>query len=174
MKTNSLFVILICSLFLNCTKNTTLKSWEIGEGIEIYLTKTPKTNDYSIDYINLKLDTIVLEGLPILRYNDIISYKKSSHTMTLNINSDEVDSGIKSVFGRMFIITVDKKPIYCGFMWPLTSSATCSHVYILEKLVGTDGNKNEITINFTNPTDPDPRSDVRIIDRLKKDEKLTE
>jgi hypothetical protein len=174
MKKNSVFVILICSLFFNCTKNATSKSWNIGEGVEIYLTKIPKTNDYSIDYINLKLDTIALEGLPIIRYNDIKSYKKSAHTITLNINSDEVNSDIKSVFGRMFIITVDKKPIYCGFMWPLTSSATCSHVFILEKLVGADGNKNEITINFTNPSYPDPRSDVRIIDRLKKDEKLTE
>jgi hypothetical protein len=164
------FLIFSSILQLGCNKTT--NSAEIGEGMEIYLTKSPKTNDYSIDYNKLKIDTIELDPLPIIKYNEITSYSKASHTMKLSINTDEVKSDIKSVYGRMFILTLDKKPIYCGFMWPLVSSATCSHVFIFDKLVGPNGEKNIMKIKFTNPTYFDPRSNSKLMSRLRDDNKL--
>jgi hypothetical protein len=169
------FLILISLLFLDCSKNSTVSGWDIGEGFEIYITKTPLSNDYSVDYSKLNLDTIALQDIPILRYDDLKSYEKSGHKLTLNISSDKLKVDNTGVYGRMFVVTIDKTAIYCGFKWPLTSSATCSYVSILDPYAEIDGLKsNEILIQYNNPNLADPRLDSRILDRLRKDGKLIE
>ena len=161
-------------LILSCTKNTTI-STDIGEGIEIYLTKIPMTNDYTINYSKINLDTLSLLETPLLLYDDIKTYEKSSHMLSLNISSEKLNVPITSVYGRMFVVTLNKVPIYCGFKWPLISSATCSYVFIVDPLEEVDGlESNQIQIQFTNPKFTDPRSDPRILDRLRKDGKLIE
>jgi hypothetical protein len=173
MNVTSILIFLISSIVLGCTDTSSNLSTEIGEGIEIYLTKSAKANDYNIDYDKLRLDTFTLQDIPVLKYGDIIKYNPSSHTMTLRFSSDNLEVDIRSVYGSMFIVTLDKKPIYCGFFWPLISSATCSHVFILENWPDPDGKfSKKIIFNFSNISSQDPRNDARIIERLKKDGKL--
>lgn len=73
----------------------------------------------------------------------------------------------------MFVITVDKIPVYCGFKWPVISSVPCNWVYIVEPYEDLDHlADNEIVLGFATGQYKDPRLDRRIVGRLKADGKI--
>ena len=178
MKTK-LISIFICILLISCEKDKNVNS-NIREGFELYLTEKPYENDLHADYSNINFDTIALIENPILQYHDIKIYDTITHIISLNISNDSLNFGAIgtiSVRGRMFVATLDKKPIYCGFYWPLYSSLPCNWVFIEEPYPELDNLKNnEIKISFMSTVlkDPskDPRLDKRIVDRLKEDGKI--
>ena len=170
MKTKFIMAVLISFLIISCDNTNDIK---IGNGLEIYLTKTAYSSNLQKDYSSMSLDTVALLPEPILMYKDILSYDTLAHKLTLAISHDSLKIGQASVYGRMFIVTIDKKPIYCGFKWPVISSVPCNWIYIEEPYEALDNLKNnEIVISFQTNQYTDPRNDKRIIDRLKKDGKL--
>ena len=169
-KTTRLILIVLCLLLASCEKKT---DYEIGEGIEIYLTTAPYTFHYQIDYSAVDFDTVELHDTPMLRYNNILKYDTLINKMTLGISHDSLQLGDAGVYGRMFVVTVDKQPVYCGFKWRVISSVACNWIFIEEPYPELDGlYDDEIKILFGSNQKPDPRMDRRIIDRLKADEKI--
>jgi hypothetical protein len=172
MKAKLTLTVLMCLIIASCEKNKCGKA-DIGEGFEIYLTVTLYSYRYQIDYNTIDFDTIELPDFPILRYNDLLKYDTLTHKLTLRIPHDSLQIGDAGVYGRMFVVTVDKEPIYCGFKWPVISSVSCNWVFIEEPYTELDGlSDNEIVISCSSNVVPDPRLDRRIIDRLKADGKI--
>ena len=173
MKLNNLFVLVI--LITGCSKNMQQTDWKIGEGMEFYITESPVSHSYSVDYSKLDLDLISLEDTPVIRYNDIKKYFKKDHTLELNITNDKILFGQTGINGKMFVVTLDKNPVYCGFYWPVYSSAICNYVFLQFPLL-TDGMQTSDKINLilANTGVPDPRAHSGLMDRLKADDKLIE
>jgi hypothetical protein len=172
MKTKINLTVLISLLIMSCEKDGN-KSFAIGEGFEIYSTETYYIHNLEMDYGTVDFDTILLLDTPILRYNDLKKYDTLTHKLTLGISHDSLKIGDASVYGRMFVVTIDQEPIYCGFKWPVISSIPCNWVYIEEPYEDLDNlNNNEIVISFSSEQYIDPRLDRRIVDRLKQDGKI--
>ncbi len=173
MKAAMTFAVLASLLIVSCEKSPNDGKVEVGKGFEIYLTTTPYSNNLDMDYSLVNIDTIALEDTPILRYNDLVSYDTTNHKITLRISHDSLKIGDAGVYGRMFVVTIDKNPIYVGFKWPVISSVSCSWVYIEEPYAELDNlNDNEIVISCSSNVLADPRLDKRIVDRLKTDGKI--
>lgn len=173
MKTKSIIAALICLITVSCEKNNNDNKVEIGKGFEIYLTVEPYAHNLYQDYGNIDFDTVLLSDKPILRYNDLKTYDTIVHKLTLNISHDSLKIGAAGVYGQMFVVTIDKDPVYCGFKWPVISSVPCNWVYIEEPYQELDGlNDNELIISFSSEQYTDPRLDKRITDRLKADKKI--
>ena len=168
-----IFSALIILIIISCKKHDDDNKYDIGKGFEFYLTITPYSHNLFKDYSTVDFDTILLSDKPILRYNDLIKYDTITHKLTLGISHDSLKIGDAGVYGRMFVVTIDKKPIYCGFKWPVISSIPCNWVYIEQPYQALDNlNDNEIIISFVSEHYIDPRLDKRIVDRLKIDGKI--
>jgi hypothetical protein len=149
------------------------RCYDTGEGLEIYLTEFPYTVRPGIDYRQVSFDTLLLQETPILRYNDLQKYDTLNHKLTLRISHDSLRLGDAGVYGRMFVVTLDREPVYCGFKWPVISSVGCPWVFIEEPYEELDQlQDNEIIISFNSMSEPDPRKDRQIIERLKLDHKI--
>jgi len=173
MKTKLTIITLICLIVISCDKHNDDNKFDIGKGFELYLTVTPYSHNLYKDYSNINFDTILLANKPFLRYNDLIKYDTITNKLTLGISHDSLKIGNAGVYGRMFVVTIDKEPIYCGFKWPLFSSVPCNWVFIEEPYKSLDNlNDNEIVISFNSSVYKDPRMDKRIIGRLKTDGKI--
>ena len=173
MKLNNLFVLVI--LITGCSKTMQQTDWKIGEGMEFYITESPVSHSYFVDYNKLDLDLIPLEDTTVIRYNDIKKYFKKDHTLELNITNDKILFGQTGINGKMFVVTLDKNPVYCGFYWPVYSSATCNYVFLQFPLPA-DGMQTSHKINLilANTGVPDPRTHSGLMDRLKAAGKLIE
>ena len=172
MKTKLIITILFCLLTIACEKGDN-KNYAIGEGFEIYLTITPYSHNLYMDYSTVDFDTISLSDTPILRYNDLKKYDTINHKLVLGISHDSLRIGDAGVYGRMFVVTIDKDPIFCGFKWPVISSVPCNWVYIEEPYYELDNLKeNELVFSFSSEIYSDPRTDDRIIGRLLYDGKI--
>ena len=111
MKTNLIVSVLIGFMLMTCKKNDDSDA-EIGKGFEIYQTLNAYPYNPYMDYSKLDFDTISLLDTPILRYSDIKQYDTISHKLSLGISHDFLKIGSVGVFGGMFVVTIDKKPIY--------------------------------------------------------------
>lgn len=173
MKIKLIIATLICMIIISCEKNNDVNKDETGKGFEIYLTVEPYAYNLHQDYSKTDFDTISLSDKPILQYNDLQTYDTTTHKLTLGISHDSLKIGDAGVYGRMFVVTIDKEPIYCGFKWPVISSVPCNWVFIEEPYQDLDNlDDNEIIISYGGGQDADPRLDKRIIDRLEKDDKI--
>lgn len=173
MKTILSFITIISLFFVSCEKTENDKLFSPGEGFEIYLTTVPYSHNLNMDYGTIDFDTITLSDTPMLYYNDLLKYDTITHKLTLGISHDSLKIGETGVFGRMFVVTIDKEPVYCGFKWTVISSVPCNWVFIEEPFADLDNlNDNEIRISFFSPIYKDPRLDKRIADRLKSDGKI--
>ena len=158
---------------ISCSKNEGITKVDIGHGVEIYLTATPMSCNLQLDYSTVDLDTILLSAVPMLRYNDLLKYDTITHQITLGITHDSLHIGNAGVYGRMFVVTVDKEPIYCGFNWSVYSSVGCNWVFIEEPFEELDHlPDNEIRISINSGAHNDPRLDRRIVDRLIDDGRI--
>jgi hypothetical protein len=172
MKTKLIIAVLISLLIPACEKSDN-KYYSIGEGFEIYLTVIPYSHNLYMDYNKVDFDSILLSENPILRYNDLKNYDTVTHKLTLGISHDSLRIGDAGVYGRMFVVTIDKNPVLCGFKWPVTSSVPCNWVYIEEPYEMLDNLKdNELVLSFSSDEYTDPRRDSRIVGRLLRDGKI--
>jgi hypothetical protein len=172
MKTRTLFALLIGFLLLACKKENDNKI-TTGQGFEIYLTTYPYAHSLNLNYGKVHLDTVALLPDPMLRYEDLLTYDTLTHILTLGKSHDLLNIGNAGVYGRMFVVSIDKEPIYCGFNWPVESSVPCNWVFIEEPYESLDSLKdNEIRISFNSNLYEDPRLDRRIVDRLIRDHKV--
>jgi hypothetical protein len=179
MKTNLIIVYLIGLLILSCEKDS--KDDSKGAGFEIYRVDTTYLHNIHKDYSTLDLDTFILEDAPILRYEDLLKYDTAKHKLTIGISHDSLKIEVSDFdhnFGSMFMVTLDKEPIYCGWFVGGFWSMPCNWVYILEPIYESDSlEDDEVIISFHYNSDywqknPDPRLDPRIIERLSADGKI--
>lgn len=168
-----LFPLVFIGLFIFSCKKDDNTDVEIGKGIEIYLTEIPYSLELYKDYSKVDFDTVLLYTTPMLRYNDIKQYDTITNKLTLGVSHKSLKIEDAGAHGRMFVVTVDKSPIYCGFKWPALSSVFCTWVCIYEPVPEIDNLKdNEIIISFSTDLYADPRLDKRIVSRLKADGKI--
>jgi hypothetical protein len=173
MKAHLTILVMINLLITSCEKDNGNFNFDTGEGFEIYMTVTPFSHNLDMDYGVVDFDTILLSDTPILRYNDLRKYDTLHHKLTLGISHDSLKIGNASVYGQMFVVTIDKEPIYCGFKWPVISSIPCNWVYIEEPYYDLDSlDDKEIVIGFNSQQYADPRLDNRIVNKLIEDGKI--
>ena len=157
-------------LLSGCETSTQSPKYAAGQGVEIYLAKYINSFNYTLDYTKINLDTIQLQENPLIPYNYIKTYNPQNHIVELNITVDNIKGFKPRVNGHMFVITVDKERIYCGFFRPSISSAMFNWIIIDEAI---DSKSKTLPIYFIHDEpEKDPRADDRIIARLSKDGKL--
>jgi hypothetical protein len=155
-----LFVVLLIS----CEK-------ESGNGIEIYFLDDYKTVSGSKEIIS---GSEKLEKNPYIYYNQINYYDSTDHILNLSSNkADELNHANWATSGKAFSLTIDKSIIYSGYFVPGYSSESCDWITIDPMNIDS---KFRISLPFPivgyNRILNDPRNDERIINYLKKDNKL--
>ena len=181
MKTQLTIIGLIGILIISCEKDNNDNHSNNNDGFEIFRVDTTYLHNIHMDYSTLDLDTLVLEDSPILRYEDIMKYDTTKHKLAIGISHDSikiVNTTFEGRYGSMFMVTLDKVPIYCGWFWSGMYSNPCNWVYIKEPHYEVDSlEDNEVIISFHYNRDywqkyPDPRLDPRIVERLIADGKI--
>lgn len=170
-------VILLSCFLLSCSSDSELGKFE--SGFSIYTAKNITTYNHSIDYSQIKLDTVEVNEKPFLTGGDIISYDQATHVLTLNKNRKELTFPGQSVYGQMFIVYLYDKPVYCGFFWYSFSSVPCNWIYIRDtnENEGLKSNQIEISAGYPDPSffnGKDPRSNNEITEFFKSAGKLIE
>ncbi|MFA6403390.1 MAG: hypothetical protein WCX31_17470 [Salinivirgaceae bacterium] len=173
MKNKLVIPLLISLAVISCKKEIEEINYPIGDGFEIYSTKTPYSYYDSADYSMIDLDTILISDTPILRYNDLKKYDTTNHILSLRI-SDACFISFDTIPRQMFVVTINKEPIYFGFKRyvkapPYVIAPPINWVYIDIPL---DQSSNDIIISFIGEEYSDPRLDKRIVDRLIVDGKI--
>lgn len=154
-----------------------------GEGFAIYL----PIEDIKASQVT-SLSALHPYTEPLVSTKDIVSYASNTHEITLTplaySRLDEIVGMAKvPTWGKVFIVCVDRKPIYWGAFWPMYSSALFDGITIANPLgiiigpsVGTTV-ANSIQIGMGYPTSSfyqseDPRSDPAIMKSLRDAGKL--
>jgi len=144
---------------------------EGDDGFSIYLV-SGETDPRKVD--NSRLTDVALEKRPILREEDILHYELENHRLTLT--KDAYDR-LLTVFplpidvdGIPFVVAVDGELIYSGALYSSASSISYDGVVILQPL---EEHSRDIELRLGYPcrtafTGVDPRSDVRVLDRLEE------
>jgi len=148
----------------------------VSEGFAIYLLaeKLPPAEVAQAD-----LDTLKLEGEPILSTEDIVAYARGTHQITLTPSAKERLGQLEvpvSGAGIPFVVCVDKEPIYSGAFWsPLSSLSFDGTIIMLLPGVmpGAQLDYVRIEANFVSER-PDPRPDPRVLRALERAGKLKE
>jgi hypothetical protein len=173
MKTKLLLIALL-SVFLNACEKQQAQPILTNEPITIYqLASYEKEANSS----KIKESTIVLKDIPLISYEDIISYSETGNTFILSEKGRKAienieQSGIRSAFAVKARGTV----VYTGYFWSSIMSSNCDwtvmNIINLQK-------SNSLSVELGYPMDlyrgtiTDKRGDSRILDVLRKDNKLT-
>ena len=168
---------LIIMIQLSCSDESNLDSIDSSD-FEIFLTENLINYNGSIDYSKINLDTIDLNDIPFLTMADIESYDTVNHIINLKKNKDDLDFPSPEVYGQMFVVVVDKEPVYCGFFWSIISSVPCNWIFIEDpnELNGLTDHQIQISAgypNFSHFHGVDPRNNSCIIDVFRQNGKLT-
>jgi hypothetical protein len=97
-----------------------------GEGFAIYLTRddVPTTRMEALSHVELA-------GQPVIAANDILSYNAQTHEMKLSPGAFErILQMDVPVWGRSFLVCVDRNPVYWGAFWTPISSISFDGVTI--------------------------------------------
>lgn len=143
----------------------------IAQGFSIYLL------DQSISPQQLATRShLDLEAAPLLSTDDIISYNKLTHEVTLT------DTGYEKIHelsvptdGIAFAVCVDGRPIYAGAFWVALSSASFDGVVIDVFFVTEERPVMQLQLGYPGPSffqGDDPRSDPRVMQALDQAGKL--
>jgi len=141
-----------------------------GEGFAIYLTMQEITTS-EISSIN----QMELENVPIVSIEDIVSYNLPAHEIMLTTEATESFLELSvPVNGKVFVVCVDRQPIYWGAFWTPISSISFDGVTILKPI---SSNQNTIKIELGYPSGnffsgDDPRDDPKLIKSLEQAGKL--
>ena len=112
---------------------------------------------------------------PILAPVDIVSYYRNTHEIELTAEGYERLLELEvPISGKVFVVCVDRQPVYWGAFWPRYSSMTFDGVTILTPL---SPDRHAIQIGLGYPTESfytgdDPRSNPEIMQALQQAGKL--
>ncbi len=116
-----------------------------------------------------------LANSPVISLYDIISYAKDTHEIELTARAyTRITEPIIQLSGKVFVVCVDKKPIYWGAFWSPFSSQSFDGVTIWVPAME-QGNVIRLRLGYPSPDyyqGKDPRSNPEIIQSLEKAGKL--
>jgi hypothetical protein len=161
--------LLLSAIFIigSCEKDVKNEE-EIKGNVYFYLLKSYETKNNSSEIIT---GTAQIADKPLIEYKDIISY--NSDLSVYNISKKargKILSLITDVSGPAFAVTVDKKIVYAGYFWPVTSSLSCDWTNIDPLFIDFwDGLK---VMPGDNRDEANPANDSILIEIFKRDKKL--
>ena len=137
-----------------------------GEGFAIYLLAEdiPKSE-------MPPLSDVELADEPFISLEDIVSYQQTTHEIELTVTAIEKFSGLDvPTSGKVFVVCVNREPIYWGAFWSWISSelypGVTAYVYPFITL-----NTIQLRFGYSNMEGfdgEDPRSDPRIMQSLEQ------
>jgi hypothetical protein len=122
------------------------------------------------------LTDITLPAQPFISSNDIVSYDSTTYKLALTPAAFSRLIALQApVYGKPFVVCVDRNPIYCGAFWSPISSVSFNGITIAQPL---NDQTDIVTIQLGYPaqslfTGVDPRNNTAIIDSLSQTGKLT-
>lgn len=145
-----------------------------GEGFAIYFPAKDARASQVTD-----VSSLLPAAEPLVSVKDMVSYAESTHEIVLTQQAyarleTELDVGKVPTGGRVFIVCVDRKPVYWGAFWPLYSSQSFDGIIISTPLMP-DRNAIQITTGYPATgfySGKDPRSDPAILQSLRQSGKL--
>jgi len=112
---------------------------------------------------------------PLISIKDIISYRKETHEIELTATAHERVSKLEvPVNGKVFVVCIDRCPMYWGAFWTPISSISFDGVTILKPLPS-DRYLIQLQLGYPSPeffTGTDPRPDPGIVQSLERANKL--
>ncbi|MDP2918747.1 MAG: hypothetical protein Q8O43_00810 [Dehalococcoidia bacterium] len=140
------------------------------EGFAVYLLSvdTPPSKIAALSHLKLASE-------PLIAMEDVISYSGTDHEIELTASAyDRLRRIGVPVWGKVFVVCVNRQPVYSGAFWAIYSSQSFDGVIILTPL---PPGKNAIRIELGYPgagffKGEDPRSDGAILESLRKAGKL--
>ena len=157
------FILIILLAVFSCTQPK-------GEGFAIYLL----TRDIPISEMPV-ISHLKLADKPIISLRDIVSYSKQTHEIELTGEAYRRISELEiPVSGKVFVVSVDRRPIYWGAFWTPISSMSFEGVTIRKPLTSA---QYTIKLELGYPssdffTGDDPRSNITILESLEQAGKL--
>ncbi len=141
----------------------------VGGEFAIYLVAGDLMIDDPVD-----LSQIELSEIPVVSSDDVVAYDSSTHVIELDPSVAILLDALE-LPGRPFVVTVGRTPIYAGAFMAAYFSRIYDGVVILWPPM--DGSSDTITIQLGYPGEDffsgvDPRSDIRILDSLRRAGKL--
>lgn len=162
------FLLFIAILFIGSCEKDTKSEEEIKGNVYFYLLKSYETRKNSTEII---LSTAEIADKPLIDYKDIISYNSDLSVYNISKKARElILSLITEVSGPAFAVTIDKKIVYAGYFWPVTSSMSCDWTNIDPLFIDFwDGLK---VMPGDNRDKQNPANDSSLIEIFKRDKKL--
>ena len=132
---------------------------------------TVAANGFKIDET-----TAVLEEQPLVAYKDIVSYSATGHIITLTEDGKKAIQNLEqSGIRKAFAIKANNVVVYTGYFWSSIMSSNCD--WTVMDIIDLPSQKT-LKVQLGYPSDlfrgtvPDRRSDNRIFDVLRADNKL--
>jgi hypothetical protein len=155
------FLSLTVLLFAGCKK-------EHGSRVDIYLLKSFTAGiDQSVTPPVSTITNAVLESIPLIYDEDILSYSKENYTFTLRRDIKSIIQNYGS--DKAFAVTMDGHVVYCGIFHPAYLSSLPFGIAMIDPILV---NNKELRVDFINTTGlythpTDKRNDDQIIHALK-------
>ncbi len=176
-------LVLMCFLLLsiNCKNPSSEEEEEAqvetsSEGLCIYLTNVERENGITDE--KEVLDTAEMIGDPVLDYNEIVSYDTTSHIIDMSITRKKFFKRVTTIGkkNKGFLVTLDSAKLYIGWFCGAYSSIDRNNVVIMFDTVIEQLDTNQIRLKPGYPsekhfTEPDPRENSRLFERLTEDGK---
>lgn len=166
------FLIIICCINGFCIPDTSHIDTSSKFGIYLLKEKISLKELSTIDISNLKT-----KKLPLISLDDIISYNQHDHSLNLTREAvRKIDGRKKQLVCAVFVVCVNKEPIYAGAFWAYYLSSSFDGVIIPLPLMS---GKNLLKIQLGYPAEgcfkgEDLRADPRIVAILRKNGKIKE
>ncbi len=167
-----LVLLFFFSLLYSCNQNNITGTTADDKGLNFYLLKDSTLSANGIIINKTDISRLELSEKPFLSYKDIITYKWQEHLISLDTQKvAEINNFCKTkinVDGLPFIVKVNNERIYLGAFWFELSSKPSLVPYIEIKL-SEKPTTGILKINKARrEIIPDPRTDSRIYETLKK------
>lgn len=179
MRTASAIISLLLVSLVGCSRGPTVSTTAppttatstIHSGFAIYLI----ARDVPPDQLAI-LSHLDLESAPLLTSDDLASYAKDTHEISLTATGVEAIRSLPvPVSGKSFAVCVDGLPVYAGAFWVAYSSLIFDGVVMDTTLVAEDHPVIRIELGYPGADffrGSDPRSDPRILQALEQAGKL--
>jgi hypothetical protein len=173
MKKTLIAALMACVLLtpLIASGCTSQKEAPVSGEFAIYLTR----DDIPVAKMPI-LSHVEIADTPVISINDIVSYTKDTHEIKLTPEAFERVNSMKiPTSGKVFVVCVDKNPIYWGAFWVGWSSQSFDGVTILFPSFSQQENTIQIERGYPSQSfaqGEDPRSNAEIMKSLKAAGKL--
>ena len=157
------FILIILLAVFSCTQPK-------GEGFAIYLL----TRDIPISEMPV-ISHLKLADKPIISLRDIVSYSKQTHEIELTEEAYQRLLELEvPTNGKVFVVCVDRQPVYWGAFWAIYSSMSFDGVTILTPLFP---DRHTVRLELGYPSESfysgeDPRPNPDIMQSLQQAGKL--